>query len=142
MQRDLPLHLQHEPRFALPYFEIDGPYAGKTDAHFLTVGIAQWDRKSISAKVMRYSDHAERWIRSSEELPVHRVLDLAKVIAVASQYRHGTSMKVLGVPTMLEAVSEIGASSVAEHLRTDPEVQKRLHELADCLVSLGYGGKR
>ena len=60
------------------YENIDGRNAYNTDAKGLSLGLAQWNDRGkldISAKVWRYT--GEKWSRQSEELPMHRVLDLA-----------------------------------------------------------------
>lgn len=52
--------------------------AYQTDTKGLSLGLAQWNDRGkvdISAKVWRYT--GEKWSRQSEELPLHRVLDLA-----------------------------------------------------------------
>jgi hypothetical protein len=74
-----PLHLKHRPVAMLPYEAFDGRYAGKTDAKYLSLGLAQWNEggethPDMSAKVWRYPDN--KWSRMSEELPLHRVVDL------------------------------------------------------------------
>lgn len=80
----LPFHLAHKPLLAAPYTAYDGPYANKTDAHYLSIGRAQWAahyEEDFSAKVFRHS--GERWSRQSEELPLHRAIDLASMVVVA-----------------------------------------------------------
>lgn len=60
------------------YENIDGRKAYNTDAKGLSLGLAQWNDRGkldISAKVWRYT--GEKWSRQSEELPMHRVLELA-----------------------------------------------------------------
>lgn len=42
------------------------------------------DRVDISAKVWRYT--GEKWSRQSEELPIHRVLDMAILVCRARAY--------------------------------------------------------
>lgn len=138
-QHYLPKHLQHEPIFALPYFAIDGEYAGNTDGQFLTIGNAQWDRAYISAKVMRYSDRADKWIRGSEELPVHRVLDLAKMVVSATTYRFGLTTEFPGEQQPIDVVDPLKATKLAARLSADAHVQRRLHDLARCLIRHGYG---
>lgn len=84
MSHELPFNLAHKPLLAIPYATYDGPYANKTDAYFLSIGRAQWAahyEEEYSAKVFRHSD--KRWSRQSEELPLHRVIDLAIMIAAA-----------------------------------------------------------
>jgi len=77
---DIPKHLKHKPIIVVKdYDKIDGHYANETDAFFLSLGEAQYDHKEISAKVLRNTKG--KWSRQSEELPLHRVLDLAILIA-------------------------------------------------------------
>ena len=75
----IPTSLKHKPVIvAEDYDHIDGRSAYQTDAKGLSLGLAQWNdrgRVDISAKVWRYT--GEKWSRQSEELPLHRVLDLA-----------------------------------------------------------------
>lgn len=78
-----PLWLKHRPLFMMPYEPFDGPHASDTDAKYLSVGIAQWnegDDQELSAKVWRYSP--QKWSRQSEELPLHRVVDLCLFILI------------------------------------------------------------
>jgi len=81
----IPTELKHKPVFVVEnYGSADGRSAGTGDAQGLSVGLAQWNdrgRVDISAKVWRHT--GEKWSRQSEELPLHRVLDLAIVIAKA-----------------------------------------------------------
>ncbi len=76
---NIPTNLKHKPVFVSENYEnVDGRYAYKTDAKGLSLGLAQWNDRGnveISAKVWRYT--GEKWSRQSEELPLHRVLDLA-----------------------------------------------------------------
>lgn len=84
----IPTHLKHVPLVKLEdYDKIDGPYASNSDAKGLSIGFAQWNGAAgtdISAKVWRYTGN--KWSRQSEELPVHRVLDLATLVCSAIQY--------------------------------------------------------
>lgn len=79
----IPTYLKHKPVIvAENYDNVDGRYAGHTDAKGLSLGLAQWNDRGkveISAKVWRYT--GEKWSRQSEELPLHRVLDLAILVA-------------------------------------------------------------
>lgn len=73
---DAPQHLAHKPIISVSdYDKVDGKYANATDAMALSLGLAQYDRSDISLKVWRYTND-EKWSRQSEELPVHRNLDL------------------------------------------------------------------
>lgn len=84
----IPTHLKHKPVIvAGDYENIDGRTAYKTDAKGLSLGLAQWNDRGkvdLSAKVWRYT--GEKWSRQSEELPLHRVLDLAILTCRARQF--------------------------------------------------------
>lgn len=84
----IPTTLKHKPVIVSENYEnIDGRKAYKTDAKGLSLGLAQWNDRGkldISAKVWRYT--GEKWSRQSEELPMHRVLDLAILICRSSLY--------------------------------------------------------
>jgi len=81
VSQPLPQHLAHKPVYAIPYVPFDGIHAGGTDAMYLSVGIAQWSEKEVSAKVMRFS--GSQWSPQAEELPLHRPIDLSILIAKA-----------------------------------------------------------
>ncbi len=78
----IPTTLKHKPVvIAENYENVDGRYAYNTDAKGLSLGLAQWNDRGkvdISAKVWRHT--GEKWSRQSEELPLHRVLDLAILV--------------------------------------------------------------
>lgn len=79
----IPTSLKHKPVIVSEnYASVDGRYAGQTDAKGLSLGLAQWNDRGkvdISAKVWRHT--GDKWSRQSEELPLHRVLDLAILVA-------------------------------------------------------------
>lgn len=78
----IPTTLKHKPVIVSENYEqIDGRIARNTDAKGISLGLAQWNDRGkidISAKVWRYT--GEKWSRQSEELPLHRVLDLSILI--------------------------------------------------------------
>ena len=78
----IPVTLKHKPVISCENYEnIDGHNAYDSDTKGLSLGLAQWNDRGkidISAKVWRYT--GEKWSRQSEELPLHRVLDLAILI--------------------------------------------------------------
>jgi len=84
----IPTTLKHKPVIVADNYEnVDGRYAYNTDAKGMSLGLAQWNdrgRVDISAKVWRYT--GEKWSRQSEELPLHRVLDLAILVCRSQQY--------------------------------------------------------
>lgn len=81
----IPTNLKHKPVIVSDNYEnVDGRYAYHTDAKGLSLGLAQWNDRGkvdISAKVWRHT--GGKWSRQSEELPLHRVLDLAILVCRA-----------------------------------------------------------
>ncbi|MDR3644353.1 MAG: DUF6530 family protein [Clostridia bacterium] len=84
----IPTTLRHKPVIVSENYEnVDGRNAYHSDAKGLSLGLAQWNDRGkveISAKVWRHT--GEKWSRQSEELPLHRVLDLAILVCRARQY--------------------------------------------------------
>lgn len=84
----IPANLKHKPVIAVENYEnVDGRYAYNSDAKGLSLGLAQWNDRGkldISAKIWRHT--GEKWSRQSEEMPMHRVLDLAILICRTSLY--------------------------------------------------------
>jgi hypothetical protein len=84
----IPTTLKHKPVFVVENYEnVDGRYAYESDAKGLSLGLAQWNDRGkvdISAKVWRHT--GEKWSRQSEEMPMHRVLDLAIMVCRAVQH--------------------------------------------------------
>ena len=84
----IPTTLKHKPVIVAENYEnIDGRSAYHSEAKGLSLGLAQWNDRGkvdISAKVWRYT--GEKWSRQSEELPMHRVVDLAILLCRAKQY--------------------------------------------------------
>ena len=88
MEERIPTHLKHKPVVAVEnYRDVDGRTAYRSDVRGLSIGLAQWNSHATldaSAKVWRFS--GERWSRLSEELPIHRLLDLAILFLRTRQY--------------------------------------------------------
>ena len=84
----IPTTLKHKPVIiSEDYGNVDGRQAYQSDAKGLSLGLAQWNDRGkvdISAKVWRHT--GERWSRQSEELPLHRVLDLAILVCRSKLY--------------------------------------------------------
>lgn len=157
----IPTTLKHKPVVVSEDYEkVDGRYANNTDAKGLSLGLAQWNDRGkldISAKVWRYT--GEKWSRQSEELPMHRVLDLAILICSAKKYfREAYRFEKLYDPNQ-PLVDRIGlqgnAMSVAictendminedielfsQALSKDDElISERLFVLARLLKEMGY----
>ena len=84
----IPTTLKHKPVIVSENYEnIDGKYAYDSDAKGMSLGLAQWNDRGkvdISAKVWRHT--GGKWSRQSEELPLHRVLDLGILVCRCSLY--------------------------------------------------------
>lgn len=84
----IPTKLKHKPVIVCENYEnVDGRKAYESDAKGLSLGLAQWNDRGkvdISAKVWRHTGN--KWSRQSEELPLHRVLDLAILVARTSKH--------------------------------------------------------
>ena len=78
----IPSELKHKPVIVSEdYDRIDGRKAHNSEAKGLSLGLAQWNERGavdISAKIWRHT--GGKWSRQSEEIPLHRVLDLAIMI--------------------------------------------------------------
>ncbi len=157
----IPTTLKHKPVIVSENYEnVDGRYAYNTDAKGLSLGLAQWNDRGkvdISAKVWRYT--GEKWSRQSEELPLHRVLDLAILVCRAQlhfreAYRYeklydtenpvidrvglqGDAMTV-AVCTDNEKIDE-DIKLFSQALSNDDElIGERLHTLSGILKEMGY----
>lgn len=158
----IPAHLKHKPVIVLENYEkIDGNYPStETDAKGLSLGLAQWNEQDvldISAKIWRYS--GEKWSRQSEEMPLHRALDLAILICKSMQYFDHTS-KENGTSNVISEVTLQANSmpvticesneSINKHiglfkkcLQRDKNILvERLEMLASILKKQGYGISR
>ncbi|TBL81576.1 DUF6530 family protein [Paenibacillus thalictri] len=157
----IPTTLKHKPVIVSEnYDQVDGRYVGHSDAKGISLGLAQWNDRGkvdISAKVWRYT--GEKWSRQSEELPLHRVLDLAILVSrslahfrEAYQYEHlydpqnpvidrvglqGDAMTV-AVCTDNEKINE-DIKLFSQALSDDDElIGERLRTLSGILKELGY----
>ena len=157
----IPTTLKHKPVIISDNYEnVDGRYAYNSEAKGLSLGLAQWNDRGkvdISAKVWRYT--GEKWSRQSEELPLHRVLDLAILVCRTKQhfqeaYRYenlydskqpvldrvglqGDAMTV-AVCTDNEKINE-DIKLFSQALKNDDEIiAERLFALARILKEMGY----
>jgi len=159
---NIPTTLKHKPVITVEnYGNVDGRQAYNSEAKGLSLGLAQWNDRGkveISAKVWRYT--GEKWSRQSEELPLHRVLDLAILVCKGKQhfqeaYRHPKlydeknpridRVGLQGDAMMVEICT--GNQMIDEDIqlfsqalsRDDELLSERLHLLADLLRDMGYG---
>lgn len=158
---EVPTNLKHKPVIISKNYEnVDGRYAYKSDAKGLTLGLAQWNDRgkvNISAKVWRHTGN--KWSRQSEELPLHRVLDLAILICktkkfFSENYRYeklydpnhtlidrvglqgdALSVEVCTENEMINEDIQLFRDVIG---RDDELLSERLKVLADNLKDLGY----
>lgn len=158
----IPTTLKHKPVVTVENYEnVDGRAAYHSDAKGLSLGLAQWNdrgRVDISAKVWRYT--GEKWSRQSEELPLHRVLDLAILICrtrgyFADAYRFpklydkaAPQIDRIGVQGDAMTVSVCTENPMIDEdirlfsealSRDDEMLAERLHLLSNLLQEMGYG---
>ena len=126
-----PNNLKHKPIIAVSdYDKIEGIYANQTDVHALSIGEAQWDSTEISVKIWRRPD--ERWSRQSEEMPLHRALDLS-ILTIASFI---TDVDAFYPQTSLreEIVQELKVQKIKDYFaENEATLRPRLEELKKIL---------
>ncbi len=162
----IPKELKHKPVIVVEdYDRVDGRSAYDSDAKGLSLGLAQWNdrgRVDISGKIWRYT--GEKWSRQSEEMPLHRVLDLTMLILRSKQYLMDEAYRIPGMfnrenPEIGRIGLQGDAMTVAvaadnprinediklfsdAFSRDDELLSERLHLLANTLVEMGYGRRR
>jgi len=135
---DIPVTLRHKPVIVVEDYEkVDGRYAYDTDAKGLSLGLAQWNdrgRVEISAKVWRHT--GEKWSRQSEELPLHRVLDLALLVCRARQYfAEAYRYEKLYNPenTQIDRLGLQGDAMTVEVCTQNPMIDEDIRLFRDCI---------
>lgn len=159
----VPVTLSHKPVLVGEgYDRIDGRSAYASDAKGMSLGLAQWNtrgRVDASAKVWRHS--GERWSRQSEEMPLHRALDLAIFICRGiSYFREAYRFPKLYDPKdpLIERIGLQGDAMSMEVCLDNPNLDEdiqlfqdalsrdgellgeRLSMLARILKDMGYSG--
>ena len=159
---EIPIALRHKPVITSENYEqVDGRTAYKSEAKGLSLGLAQWNdrgRVDASAKVWRYT--GGKWSRQSEELPLHRVLDLAILVARSMQYfrEEGYQYPSLYDPSnpRIDRIGLQGDAMTVEICTRNPNIEEdltlflsslnkdsellgeRLHVLGRLLTQMGY----
>ena len=135
---EIPTPLKDNPVIvAEDYAHIDGRTAYHTDAQGLSLGLAQWNdrgRVDISAKVWRHT--GEKWSRQSEELPLHRVLDLAILVCRAAQhFREAYRYPKLYDPNAptIDRIGLQGDAMTVEVCTTNPKIDEDIQLFAQAL---------
>lgn len=135
----IPVSLKHKPVIvAENYEEVDGRQAYHSDTKGLSLGLAQWNdrgRVDISAKVWRYT--GEKWSRQSEELPLHRAIDLAILICRARQYFREEAYRYPGFydagHPQIDRIGLQGAAMTVGVCKENPMIQEDIRLFADAL---------
>lgn len=91
---NIPNNPKHKPIAVVDnYNNIDGHYCStQTDAESLSIGYAQFDHynpNELAVKVFRYNAQNNRWSRQSEELPLHRCVDLCNLLVQSIMMAEG-----------------------------------------------------
>ena len=137
---DIPTHLSHTPIIKLEnYSKIDGVYKNATDVQGLSLGISQWSNKDLSVKVWRHS--GKKWSRMSEELPLHRVLDLASLVCSALSYSQSDILLsddkfCITTSNNAELLNALKQNLNPEHVENN--LDEPLTRLSRLLKNLGY----
>ena len=126
-----PKHLKHKPIISVnDYDEIDAQYKGSTDVKALSIGKVQYNDVEISLKVWRHT--GGKWSRMSEELPLHRNIDLSILLLGAL-----ITNKDSNYPgTLLREVvdDEVGVDLIKTYYKSNEKFLKpRLEELKNRL---------
>lgn len=162
---NIPTTLKHKPVIVGEEYEkIDGRSAYFSDVKGLSLGLAQWNDRGnveISAKVWRYT--GEKWSRQSEELPLHRVIDLALLICKSKKFIGESYRYVKGYNPDDTQIGRIEVQGDAMNInvctenpmidkdiklftrvfgRDDELLSERLHLLANTLIEMGYGNRK
>lgn len=134
----IPVTLKHKPVIVVNnYEEVDGRKAYDSDAKGLSLGLAQWNDRGkidISAKVWRYT--GEKWSRQSEELPLHRVLDLAILICKTRQhFMEAYRYEKLYDPdkTTIDRIGLQGDAMTVEVCTDNPLIDEDIKLFRDCI---------
>lgn len=134
----IPTTLKHKPVIVSENYEnIDGRYAYHSDAKGLSVGLAQWNDRGkvdVSAKVWRYT--GEKWSRQSEELPLHRVIDLAILLCRTKlHFREAYRYKKLYDPenTIIDRIGLQGDAMTVSVCTDNPMIDEDIKLLSQAL---------
>ena len=157
----IPTSLKHKPVIVSEDYDyVNGRLANESETKGLSLGLAQWNdrgRVDISAKIWRYT--GQKWSRLSEEMHLHKVLDLAILTARTIQhFREAYRFEKLYNPEkpLIDRIGlQGGAMNVAvcvENEKIDEDIKlfrdalskddellsERFHVLARILREIGY----
>ncbi len=134
----IPTELKHKPVIVSEeYDKIDGRTANNSDAKGLSLGLAQWNQRGsldISAKVWRFT--GQKWSRQSEEMPLHRVLDLAILICKSKIFfknRYHKNEKDYSTYPLLDRVGLQGGAMNVSICDNNEYIDKDIELFDECL---------
>ena len=134
----IPTELKHKPVIVSEDYDlIDGRNANSSDAKGLSLGLAQWNDRGnldISAKVWRHT--GDKWSRQSEEMPLHRALDLAILICQSKLFfkeRYHKNEKEYPQFPLLERIGLQGGAMNVAICESNDQIQKDLDLFEACL---------
>lgn len=128
-----PKHLGHKPIVSVnDYDKVDGMYRNNTDARALSIGWAQYDADEISMKVWR---KRKRWSPQSEELPLHRNLDLTILLLhVLFDEAPNPDSFLVKAKTLFSEDQEGGIEEIKKYYQKNKSfLEPRLKELRELL---------
>lgn len=146
---EIPLHLAHKPLCVLPYENFDGLDPTNSDAKYISIGLAQWDNTEVSIKVLRHS--GDKWSRQSEELPLHRPIDMTILLALAlfgqttliPPHRLHNQTRPIDLECIEQSPFDLKRLSDFHHKRKEEAefLKKRLNALLKVLEELKKNGQ-
>ena len=133
----LPQYLSHKPIVSVDdYDHIDGQYIPSTDVRALSIGQATWDNKQISLKVWRHT--GKRWSRQSEDIPIHRCLDLSILFLASLKKDKELPYPTCSLPLTIDDEDKLAEiRKFYESVDNRKHIDARLIELRD-LLNEGY----
>jgi hypothetical protein len=143
----IPTYNSHKPIYAIQDYNLnDGHYAPDSNTKHLSFGVSQWSDEDLSLKAFRHT--GKQWSPQSEEIPPHRVIDLALLFCKVIQQRKTGDripciIKFDSVEMNVELISE--GNKFLNKLDTYWEqhckfIVPRLHELSNLLDELKKEG--
>lgn len=129
----LPQNRSHKPIISVyDYDQIDGQYVQNTDARALSIGRATYDEDQISLKVWRHT--GKRWSRQSEELPIHRCLDLAILFIACLKKDKDLAYPTCSLPLTIDDKTRFDfIRTFYEKVENKKNIDARLNELRNLL---------
>ena len=128
-----PKHFGHKPIVPVnDYDKDDGMYRNNTDAKAQSIGYAQWDNNELSMKVWR---KRKRWSPQSEELPLHRNLDLTILLLhVLFDEAPNPDSFLVKAKTLFSEDQEGGIEEIKKYYQKNKSfLEPRLKELRELL---------